>query len=265
MSELVSVVTFTPRPRPDLVLYCFCYAGGGVGTYRRWGQALGPNIEVRAVSLPGVAPGPDGQLVPPPLVRMPSLVADLAAIVTADRRAPVALFGHSMGSLIAFELARRLRRDHGREPVHLIASAGRAPQRRGGDSAYHRLPDEPFVAAMQARWNAIPDAVAAEPELLRLLLPGLRRDVALFETYEYRAEPPLSCPIAAWGGDADPGVSHADLAAWQAETTGPFSRRTFAGGHFFVDHASAAVIAAVGDTLSAPARVAHPPAATPPP
>lgn len=238
---------FKPSTRADLILYCFCYAGGGVGTYRSWAAGLGRDIEVRAVGLLPV----DGRLGPPPAPRIPAVVGAIADAMRADLDVPFAFFGHSMGSLIAFELARLLRRERGVEPVLLIASAGRAPQRRGGDTSYHTLPDDEFIAAIRARWNGIPEAVLREPELLELFLPNLRRDVELFETYEYQADSPLSCPISAWRGTSDAAVTDADMEGWRLQTTGPFLARTFAGGHFFIESATAEVIGAVAAALGA--------------
>jgi len=146
---------------------------------------------------------------------------------------PFAFFGHSLGALVSFELTRRLRREYGVHPVRLFVSAGRAPQipRRG--PPIHALPEEELLAELR-RLNGMPGELMEHEELMEIMLPLLRADFAVYETYVYTNEPPLNCPISAFGGIQDHRVKDSDLEAWRAQTNVSFSLRMFPGDHFFL-------------------------------
>ncbi len=230
-----------PSPNARLRLLCFPYAGGGVSVFRTWPDYLPADIEVWAIHLPGR----DGRMREP----LPETVQSVAAaaadglVPLFDR--PVACFGHSMGALIAFEFARQLRRRGAPGPTHLFASARRAPHLPRLDAALHTLSDDLFLEQLRQRYNGIPAAIWAEPELLKLFLPVLRADFKMIETYQYVAEAPLDCPITALGGDQDALATPEDLAAWQAQTRGAFSQLMLAGGHFYLQAALPQLLAAV--------------------
>lgn len=231
---------------PRLRLFCFPYAGGSAAVYRGWPNALPPEIEVCAVRLPGR----EARLAEPSFTRADDLVPAVAEALEPLLDLPYALFGHSMGAVAAFELARELRRRGRALPVKLLLSGARAPERPNPDPPLSHLSDEDFLAEVHRRYDAIPGAVLENPELLQLLLPCLRADFAVFESYSYREEPPLDCPIAAYGGLDDPRVSGDDVTAWSRHTTGPFSVRMFPGDHFFIHGAEPAVQRAVSEELA---------------
>jgi medium-chain acyl-[acyl-carrier-protein] hydrolase len=145
---------------------------------------------------------------------------------------PFAFFGHSMGALISFELARRLIMDGQPGPRHLFVAAHRAPQLRDDRPFLHTQPEPAFVEQVSIRYAALPKQIAEDPELMRLFMPTLRADLAVCETYEYHEGAPLDCPISVFGGWQDNGVSCFDLDAWRLQTTAQFSVRMFAGDHF---------------------------------
>jgi len=149
---------------------------------------------------------------------------------------PFAFFGHSLGALIAFELARELARRNERGPVRMFASARRAPHLPHSGRLVHNLPASELIRELKT-YKGTPDAVLDDPDLLAMLLPTTRADFALHETYTYASGPLLVCPISALGGLEDDHVAPHELEAWRKETHGDFSIRMFPGGHFYLrDH-----------------------------
>lgn len=190
---------------------------------------LPDDVEVRPVQ----PPGREDRYREPAL---PSIVA-LAAAVADEMKPyvdePFALFGHSMGALVAFEVARALRRTGAPEPAMLFLSAYRAPHASVTRTPIHDLPDAEFLDQMR-RLQGTPEAVLQNRELVEFLLPALRSDFRACDTYEYVEEPPLAAPFVMYGGDNDAEVGAGHLAEWRAYTTGPFAQRIFPGNHFFI-------------------------------
>ena len=147
---------------------------------------------------------------------------------------PFAFFGHSLGALLGFELARQLRRQSDIQPVRLFVSADRAPQIPSRERPIHALSEGDFLAELR-RLNGIPEMVLEDAELMQIMLPIVRADVAAYETYVYATEPPLDCPISGFGGLQDLRVNRADLEAWREQTSASFSLRMFPGDHFFLN------------------------------
>jgi medium-chain acyl-[acyl-carrier-protein] hydrolase len=230
-----------PSPNARLRLLCFPYAGGGVSVFRTWPELLPADLEVWAIQLPGR----DGRMREPIPETVQAVAAAAADGLVPHLDTPFACFGHSMGALIAFEFARQLRRRGDPGPTHLFASARRAPQLPQRDAALHTLPDALFLEELRQRYNGIPAAILAEPELLKLFLPMLRADFKMIETYQYAAEAPLACPITALGGDQDGLATPEDLAAWRAQTHGAFNQMQLPGGHFYLQTALPQLLAAV--------------------
>ncbi|HEX2079482.1 MAG TPA: thioesterase domain-containing protein [Longimicrobium sp.] len=218
-----------PSPRARLRLLCLPHAGGGASSFRGWADALPPEVEVCPVQLPGR----ENRVAEPAFDRVPPLVEALADAVEPLLSLPFALFGHSNGALIGFELARTLRARGRPGPAHLFASGRRAPDLPSGRPPTHHLPDAEFLAELQAL-GGVPAQILEHPELLAMLLPTLRADVAIHETYAFHEEPPLASPITAYGGLADPRVSREQLEGWGRHTAGPFVMRLFPGGHFYL-------------------------------
>ena len=171
-----------------------------------------------------------------PFLAAEPLVEEIMETLTLYEDKPFAFFGHSMGALISFEVARRLRQEHRVGPARLFVSGCRAPHLPHRDKPTYDLPDPEFIEELK-RLNGTPQEVFDNPELLHLMLPILRADFTLCQTYAYRSEPPLSCPISAFGGIQDDEVGRDGIAAWREQTSDSFSLRMLAGDHFFL-HAS---------------------------
>ncbi|MES2740498.1 MAG: alpha/beta fold hydrolase [Pseudomonadota bacterium] len=220
-----------------LRLFCFSYAGGSAASYYAWQAGLGPHIEVCAIELPGRA----ARLGEPPRRGLTALVDTLARVIEVGDGLPFAFFGHSLGALLAFELARHCQRRGGAQPSRLFVSGSVAPRRRSA-GRLHELNDADLIAVLR-QYNGAPAAVLDEPELMALMLPTVRADFALAADYHYRAGTPLTVPISVYGGDSDPHVNVDELSHWQEETSQPVLLRRFAGDHFFIQSARQAVLA----------------------
>lgn len=166
---------------------------------------------------------------------------------------PFALFGHSLGALIAFEFMRTLRRRGLPMPHALLVSGRRAPHLPPREPPVASLPDAEFIAHV-TRMSGTPPEAFAHPELRALILPALRADFAVLEHYSFAVEPPLALPLHVYGGAEDPLVPPADLAAWNVHTTGPCTVRVFPGHHFYLQTQRDALLQAVRAALSAKAH-----------
>ncbi|MGD8212189.1 MAG: thioesterase II family protein [Desulfobacterales bacterium] len=217
-------------PQTRFRLFCFPYAGGGASFFRTWRERLGPDIEVCAVQLPGR----EERLTETPFVKLSSLIDVLTEVLYPYLDLPFAFFGHSLGSLISFELTRRLRRQKAPGPMQLFVSGHRAPQIPDPDPPIHHLPDAEFIEEL-GRFNGTPKAVLENPELMEVFMPLLRSDIGLDETYVYDHEAPLDCPISAFGGLEDKEVSREELAGWHDQTRSRFNIQMFPGDHFFLN------------------------------
>ena len=236
-----------PNPEARLRLFCFPFAGG-IALYNSWFDELPPEVR-RAIELCSIRlPGHEANLQEALFSRLPPLLNLLVPPVASYRSIPFAFFGHSMGALVSFELARELRRQRMPGPVHMIVSGYRAPQLRDPHPAIHQLPDPDFQAQLR-QLGGTPEGVLENPELMELLLPVLRADFAVCENYTYAAEQPLDCSITAFGGNNDAKATRAELSAWQTQTRKSFSIRMFPGGHFFVQTARMLVLRTLAEDL----------------
>lgn len=241
------IVCRKPNPAARLRLFCFPYAGGGASVFRTWANELPADIEVCAIQLPGR----ETRLREPPFTRMEPLVEQLANVLAPHLTRPFALFGYSLGALVSFELARLWRRRQAPVPVHLFVAARAAPQLLREESALHQLPDADLVAEVCRRYDGIPPAVRQEIELMKLLLPLLRADLAVMETYAYTIDEPFGCPLSAFGGLDDRAVTRDKLEAWRDQTRGTFTLRLLPGTHFFLNTARPLLLQVVSRSLSA--------------
>jgi medium-chain acyl-[acyl-carrier-protein] hydrolase len=219
-----------PNPGASLRLFCFHYAGGSAQTFHSWPADLPSTVEIGMIQLPGRG----CRLTEPLLTRLLPLSWIVARALQQDIDRPFAFFGHSLGALLCFEVTRSLRRENHLEPAHIFISATHAPHRRNRNEPLSTLPKTALIEKLH-EFNGTPPEVLRNDELLDLLLPTIRADFELCETYEYLSEAPLNCPMTIYGGIEDHKVERDRLAAWSEMTIGPSNIRMFPGGHFYIN------------------------------
>lgn len=234
-----------PNPKAKLRLFCFPYAGGSAWVFRPWLNHLPTTIELCPIELPARGK----RWAESPITRLDILIEALKTAILPHLNQPFAFFGHSMGGIVSFELTRLLAREYNVSPVYLFISGCRAPQIQDLDPPIHDLPETEFIDELH-RLNGTPKVVLENAELMELVLPALRADFAMLETYSYSVDTPLNCPIAVFGGLQDNEVSPEDLQAWNLQTSKMFSWEMFEGDHFFIDSARSFLLTSIIAKLS---------------
>jgi len=217
------------NPAAALRLFCLPYGGGGTQIFAEWPALLGPELEI----VPVLLPGREERIGEPAATRMDELIPALAdglAEQLPDR--PFALLGHSMGGLIAFQLACQLALVGLPAPVHLFLS-GCGPVADPDRRQQHKLTDAELIDSLK-RTNGTPSEFFESQDLVDLLLPTIRADFALAETFSVRADDSLPVPITAFAGRRDLSAGPDEVRSWRRHTTAEFSLHTMPGGHFFI-------------------------------
>jgi medium-chain acyl-[acyl-carrier-protein] hydrolase len=240
------IVTQKPNARAALRLFCFPYAGGSAVIYRDWAELLPPFVEVCAVQLPGRG----ARMREAAISDLSQLVESADAALRPHFDKPFAFFGHSMGAVIGFELARRLLREGGPLPRHLSVSGRSAPQFIDTGKKLYALPDDELIEELRGL-NGTPPELLAHPELMELMLPLLRADFAVCQKYTHSPEPKLPVPITAFGGLQDTNVPREELEGWREQTTAAFKARLLPGDHFFVNTMRPTLLRALTQELHA--------------
>ena len=228
-----------------LRLFCFPYAGGGTSIFRMWQNDLPLSVELCLVQLPGR----ESRLLESPFTQLTSLIKTLANVLLPYMDIPFVFFGHSMGALIAFELARELRRLKSPVPLHLFVSSRPAPQVPNPHPSIHQLDENKFIEALR-KFNGTPEEILQNAELMQLFSPLLRADFKISETYVYSNDAPFDYSISAFGGTQDSIVTYDHLAAWHVHTHKSFSLRMFPGDHFFLQSAQKLLLHAISQDIT---------------
>jgi medium-chain acyl-[acyl-carrier-protein] hydrolase len=246
VNSLAWLATGPVSPEARVRLFCLPQAGGGAGDFDLWPKEISSSLDLCPVQLPGR----QDRFVEPAFRNMMDLVSELAVVVAENADLPFAIFGHCMGALIAFEIVRELRRKQEPLPLYVFLSSYVAPQNSEVDLAkrIYCLPEKEFIERIRERSILDTDSLD-NPELLKLMLPLLRADYSLCETYRYDVEAPLKCPIAVYGAESDPALKESDIAAWRSQTQATFSLRMVPGENKSL-HRNSIIIQDVVSTLS---------------
>lgn len=219
-----------PRPTdtPRMRLFCFPYAGSGASVFRTWSSHLPNDIEVVGIQLPGR----EWRIQEPPARRLAELLPRLTEAIAPLTKVPFAFFGHSMGALVAFELTRYLRRNELTQPDQLFLSAFRAPHLPNPNIRIYHLPDEVIKTVLLK--EGTPEEVIRNDELMKALLPTLRADFEVCDTYDFATEAPVAIPMHIYGGAQDVRVDRDDLEQWRSLAGSHFDLTILPGSHFFL-------------------------------
>jgi medium-chain acyl-[acyl-carrier-protein] hydrolase len=228
-------------------LFCFPHAGGGASQFLPWRAALPSFVDLCPVQLPGR----ETRIGDFPYTNMSPLIAEIRDGLQSYLDLPYVLFGHSVGALVAFEVARQLERDNGISPASLIVAACRAPHLSDSlPRISNRQQDSQFLKEVQDRYQAIPSEIINSPDALAFLMPLLRADFTLFESYDYLDAAPLTCPLECFAGRDDDTVSVHELDAWRRQTTRGFDLQWFPGDHFFIHSQRGPVLDSIAKSIS---------------
>ncbi|MFP2924076.1 thioesterase II family protein [Pyxidicoccus sp. 3LG] len=225
-------------------LFCFPHSGGSVGEYVRWADVL-PNVEVWGVQLPGRGARAEEA----PLTRLRELVDTLVDAV--DFGTSFAFFGHSLGALVAFETARRLRSLGRPTPRWLFLSAAPAPQLPPRSIPASHLDEDGLLTALEPTYGELALELREDAELRELILPGLRADLMLVESHQHEAGAPLDCELVVTGGTEDD-LAREELEPWRVHTSGPFELHLLPGGHFYLREQKDTLLRLLGEKLRHP-------------
>jgi surfactin synthase thioesterase subunit len=237
---------FHTGPDRATTLVCFPHAGGSASYFAGLSGVLATGHQVLAVQYPGR----QDRRHHPLLDTIDELADESYAALEPLLDQPVAFFGHSMGAVIAFEVATRMKQRHDPAPAALFVSGRRAPSRHREEEGVHLRDDAGLVTELKSLSGTDPRLL--DPDVVGMILPAMRSDYTAVETYRYRPGPKLDCPIAALIGDADPKADLDEVKAWQDHTSGPFQMHTFVGGHFYLADHRDAVASVIVEQLRQP-------------
>ncbi|MEV6233294.1 alpha/beta fold hydrolase [Saccharopolyspora shandongensis] len=220
---------FKPLSDSRARLVCFPHAGGSASYFLRLARRLVPAVETLSVQYPGR----QERRREPFCTSISELADGIFEALLPQLVEPYAFFGHSMGSILAFEVARRFERSAGSAPVRIFASARPAPSTRGrGD--VHLLDDATLLGEMK-RLGGTDPRVLEDGDLLSVILPVVRADYQAIGTYACPAGASVRCPVTAMIGDSDPVATADEALVWREHTTGGFDLAAYPGGHFYID------------------------------
>jgi medium-chain acyl-[acyl-carrier-protein] hydrolase len=249
---MTSFFQIDPAPNRETVrLFCIPHSGGGASAFRGWKEQLEPDIEVILVKLPGR----ESRYREKPYHDMEILICELteAMLPYVDDGQKFALFGNSLGGLIAFETLHRIERSTGLRAVQLFVSAVGAPHLSPPLPPISHLDDGELIREVSSRYGGIPDLILQDRDFLAAVVSCLRADLHILETYKRRPPDPLSSPITAFGGTRDWTIPVDHIGRWGEQTSTSFNRVLLDQEHLYLQSAKDKLTAHIRETLSADA------------
>lgn len=237
--------------KPSLRLFCFPHAGGSASSYHDWHSKLPKGVQVSSIQLPGRG----ARLAEQSFTDMALLVDAVTDAIADEIDLPFAFFGHSMGAIVAFEVARKLRERNLALPSHLFVSACRAPHLKLDRAPLHTLPTDDFCQAL-AELNGTPKEALEHRELMEMLEPMLRADFKAIETRTFTETEPLNIPLTVFAGDNDPSATVELVTPWEEHTTAGFWVKRFPGDHFYLQQQQGPLLQEVSNLLCMLPRIA---------
>lgn len=231
------------NPGASMRLFCFPYSGGSAQIYKNWAAQLPSFVEVNAVELPGRS----GRFRDQKFTSVPEAIASLVPDIRPYTNKPFALFGHSLGACLAYEMARALEKE-GRTAALVTVSGMMSPENPSDEPQIYHLPDAEFKQKVR-EYNGTPQEVMAHEELMDLILPILKADFTMADTYTYKEGPKITSSLAALTGTKDPHTNEEGVRGWANYTTGAFTYQLFPGDHFFVNDQETEVLALLSRLL----------------
>ncbi len=233
-----------PDSKVTMRVFCFSYAGGGASTYLRWRPHIANHIDICAVQ----PPGREDRIAEKPISDLSILVSNIADVITPHIKIPYAFFGHCNGALVAFKLAREMRRRKEMLPQYMFVSNFRAPGLKNASRVLRDLPQSELISHLMT-YGGIPKEILRNEQLLALLIPTIHADFSLLENYEYCEDVSLDCPLTIFGGLRDNIVSRKELSGWRDKTINSAKINLFPGGHFFIDTYRKYLLKVINDGL----------------
>lgn len=244
------LISYKRNPAASVRLFCFHCAGGSASEFRSWPAHLGGKVELLAVQLPGR----EGRVNEAFVASMDELIGGVVEAITPVLDKPYVIFGHSFGAIGGFEVIRELRNKALPQPLLFIAAGRRGPQVTDTKPLIASLPQDEFIEELRKRYGDQLGPIWDSAELREMLIPQIHADFALSETYRFRDQQPLDCPIVAFAGVAEKSLKANALNAWCKHTNRSFQSRRFPGGHFFIRESQPLVVEAIRQAIVAVRR-----------
>ncbi len=217
-----------PNPKAKMRIFCLHYAGGGASMYHSWKKAFSDDVELWAIQLPGR----ESRYSEPRIQSLSDLVKMIVDVLQPLVDKPFAIFGYSMGALLAFEITRELRSRGEPQPVHLFLASATAPHLPKVYPPLAQLPEDELIDQVRYYFQP-PEEIWQNAELLELILPILRDDLSVIESHQHVEQKRLDCSIDVYIGLNDRSAPVNDAQAWSEYSNTTFQLTGFQGGHFF--------------------------------
>jgi medium-chain acyl-[acyl-carrier-protein] hydrolase len=244
------LIRYRRNPAASIRLFCFHCAGGSASEFRGWPAHLHGRMELVAVQLPGR----EARVRDAFIASIDDLISGVVQAITPLLDKPYVVFGHSFGAVGGFEVIRELRRRRLNQPFLFIPAGRQGPHVKDKDPPIASLPKEEFIEELRKDYGDHIGHVLASDELREVFIPQIHADFALSESYRFRAEQPLDCPIVAFAGVSEKDLETEELNAWSAHTNQSFHSRRFPGDHFFIRESQALVIEAINQEVASVRR-----------